>query len=117
MKSIALLRADLLAALLLIGTVSALAGDLPLSPDHERTLKPQDAFRECDSCPEMVVVPAGAYTMGSPKNEKGRDDNEGPQHKVTIAKPFAIGKFEVTVDQFAAFVTESGRDMGSVCDV
>jgi formylglycine-generating enzyme required for sulfatase activity len=55
--------------------------------------------------------------MGSPKNERGRFDNEGPQHKVTIAKPFAMGKFEVTVDQFAAFVDEAGYDMGAKCDV
>ena len=45
-------------------------------------------FRECaKDCPEMVVVPAGDFMMGSPPNEKGRYDNEGPQHKVTIAKP------------------------------
>src|SRR5262249_58322898 len=40
---------------------------------------------------------------------------EGPQHVVAVAKPFAVGKFEVTVDQFAAFVAETGYDAGSVC--
>jgi formylglycine-generating enzyme required for sulfatase activity len=44
----------------------------------------------------MVVVPAGSFAMGSPKNEEGRVQNEGPQHVVTFAKPFAVGKFEVT---------------------
>lgn len=38
----------------------------PLSPDHERALQPKDSFTECAKCPEMVVVPAGEFTMGSP---------------------------------------------------
>jgi formylglycine-generating enzyme required for sulfatase activity len=63
----------------------------------------------------MVVVPAGSFTMGSPASEAGRDNDEGPQHTVTIVKPFAAGKFHVTVDQFAAFVAESGYDAGSKC--
>jgi formylglycine-generating enzyme required for sulfatase activity len=55
----------------------------------------------------MVVVPAGAFTMGSPEAEGGRFPNEGPQHVVTIGKPFAVGKLHVTVDQFAAFLRET----------
>jgi formylglycine-generating enzyme required for sulfatase activity len=62
-------------------------------------------FRDCaDVCPEMVVVPAGSYTMGSPASEKDRSDNEGPQRKVTIAKAFAVGKFEVTFAEWEACV-------------
>jgi formylglycine-generating enzyme required for sulfatase activity/Tfp pilus assembly protein PilF len=87
----------------------------PLSPERERALKAKDVFKECDKCPEMVVVPAGSFTMGSPANEAKRSDAEEPQHAVTIAKPFAIGKFHVTVDQFAAFVAETGYDTGSKC--
>jgi formylglycine-generating enzyme required for sulfatase activity len=79
----------------------------PLTATQERGLKPKDAFRECADCPEMVVVPAGSFTMGSPKDEGGRNDNEGPQHVVTIARPFAVGKLHVTVDQFAAFARDS----------
>src|ERR1043166_1440983 len=63
-------------------------------------------FRDCELCPEMVVIPAGNFLMGSPDTEQNRDDNEGPQRRVTI-KPFALGKFELTVDQFAAFVAET----------
>jgi formylglycine-generating enzyme required for sulfatase activity len=63
----------------------------------------------------MVVVPAGSFTMGSPDSEKGRNSWEGPQHVVTFARPFAVGKLEVTVDQFAAFVRETGYDAGSTC--
>jgi formylglycine-generating enzyme required for sulfatase activity len=56
----------------------------------------------------MVVVPSGAFTMGSPDEEKDRDKDEGPRHVVTISRPFAAGKLQVTVDQFAAFVRERG---------
>jgi formylglycine-generating enzyme required for sulfatase activity len=79
----------------------------PLTAAQERGLKPKDTFRECDNCPEMVVVPAGVFTMGSPEREGGRFPNEGPQHVVTIGRPFAVGKLHVTVDQFAAFVHET----------
>ena len=79
----------------------------PLTATQERGLKPKDTFRECDNCPEMVVVPAGSFTMGSPEREGGRFPNEGPQHVVTIGRPFAVGKLHVTVDQFAGFVRET----------
>jgi hypothetical protein len=52
----------------------------------ERALAPKNVFKECANCPEMVVVPAGEFMMGSPANEKDRNSNESPQHKVTIAR-------------------------------
>jgi formylglycine-generating enzyme required for sulfatase activity len=88
---------------------------LPLSRAEECALRPKDVFKECDKCAEMVVVPAGSFTMGSPASEKDRRDTEGPQHVVTIARPFAVGRFQVTVEQFAAFVAETGHDVGSRC--
>jgi formylglycine-generating enzyme required for sulfatase activity len=63
----------------------------------------------------MVVVPAGSFTMGSPAGEKDRNSDEGPQHVVTISKPFAVGKLHVTVDQFAAFVEATGFQASSSC--
>src|SRR5262245_11770224 len=87
----------------------------PLVPEEEKALKPKDAFKECDVCPEMIVVAAGSFTMGSPKNEPHRVDIEGPQHRVNFAKPFAVGKFEVTVDEFKAFANETGHDTISDC--
>jgi formylglycine-generating enzyme required for sulfatase activity len=68
-----------------------------LTPRQERALKAGNEFSECKKgCPTMVVMPAGQFTMGSPEGEKGRYENEGPQHEVTIAKALAAGKFDVT---------------------
>ena len=64
------------------------------------TMVAGETFRDCDYCPSMVVVPAGSFKMGSPRSEKGREINEGPQHNVTIAKPFAVGQYEVTNDEW-----------------
>ncbi len=72
--------------------------------EARKTPKAGEVFRDCpDVCPEMVVVQAGEFTMGS--NE---DDNEKPPHKVTIGKPFAVGKFTVTFDEWDACVAEGG---------
>ena len=45
---------------------------------------------------DMMAIPAGTFVMGSPNDEEGRDDGEGPQTTVTITKPFWLGKTEVT---------------------
>ena len=80
-----------------------------LKPEAERALKPQASFRECaKDCPAMIVVPAGTFTMGSPATEQGRFDQEGPQHMVTIAKPFAVSKFDVTFADWDACVSVAG---------
>src|SRR5262249_39678827 len=60
------------------------------------------------NCPEMVVVPTGSFMMGSPQSETGRVKDEGPQHKVTLGKPFAVGRFSVTFDQWDACVSNGG---------
>jgi len=65
-------------------------------------------FQDCAECPQMVVVPSGEFIMGSPDNERGRLYYEGPQRKVTIAAPFAVGKFEVTFDEWDACVADEG---------
>jgi len=76
--------------------IYAVANVTALTIAQERALKPKDPFRECTDCPEMIVVPAGSFTMGLPDNEKDRLEDEGPQHDVTIAKLFAVSKFELT---------------------
>lgn len=62
------------------------------------------AFADCTECPEMVVLPAGTFTRGSPEAEPGRSPNEGPRAAVTHARPFALARHEVTRAQFSAFV-------------
>jgi formylglycine-generating enzyme required for sulfatase activity len=69
---------------------------------------PGRQFRDCPICPEMVIVPAGEFLMGSPEHERGRGKDEGPQHRVVIKQPFAVGKFEVTFAQWDACVGEGG---------
>ncbi len=73
------------------------------------------AFRDCPDCPEMVAVPAGSFLMGSPESEEGRFADESPQHKVTIAKPFAVGRTHVTRGQFAKFVEATGYRTDGGC--
>ncbi len=86
-----------------------------LQPGGER-------FRECSDCPEMVIVPSGAFRMGSPATEADRQEDEddragagGAPVEVAIAAPFALARTEVTVGEFAAFVKATGRDMGGGC--
>lgn len=59
--------------------------------------------------PEMVVIPAGTFLMGSPPGEVGRRDNEGPQHRVTISRCFAIGRHAVTFDEYDHFCEATKR--------
>ena len=72
-------------------------------------------FRDCEGCPELVVVPSGKFKMGSPASEKGRGKNEGPTHLVTIGYRFAVGVREVTRGEFGRFVSATNRVMGKSC--
>ncbi|HEY7298995.1 MAG TPA: formylglycine-generating enzyme family protein [Xanthobacteraceae bacterium] len=91
------------------------AGRTPLdalSPQQRISLPPliwrvPDAltqFRDCADCPEMVVVPAGEFTMGSPPSEFGAE----AQHRVTISYPFAVSKFEITFEEWDSCIEEGG---------
>src|SRR6185437_4303490 len=61
----------------------------------------KSVFRDGKDCPLMRVLPAGGFIMGSPEREAGRGSAEGPRHRVVIARPFAIGLYDVTRAQFA----------------
>jgi formylglycine-generating enzyme required for sulfatase activity len=77
-----------------------------------------DPFRECDACPLMVAVHAGSFMMGSTEADRQsavrqgatgeRLENEKPQHRVRITEPFAVGKYEVTFDEWDACVADGG---------
>ena len=66
----------------------------PVSEPAAAALEPGTVFRDCAGCPEMVVVPAGSFMMGSPATEAGRWGAEGPRHRVTIGSAFAAGMYE-----------------------
>ena len=76
-------------------------------------LKPGQVIRDhfmsqASWTPESVIVQAGSFQMGSSAFEEGRKDNEGPQHRVAFRRGFAIGRTEITVAQFRAFVEKTG---------
>ena len=71
-------------------------------------LRPGRTFRDCAACPVMAVLPAGSFTMGSPSHERGRYDSEGPQRRVTIERPFAVGQYEVTFAEWDACASAGG---------
>ena len=84
-------------------------------PSRPSRRQPGEVFRDCPECPELVVVPAGSFTMGSPEDEEGRNDDEGPQRRVRIGYDFAVGRYEVTVGQYAEFVAATGHGMSDTC--
>jgi formylglycine-generating enzyme required for sulfatase activity len=99
-----MLRAAMTLALLALLTPDA-------SAQRKQAERPTGAgavFRDCPACPDMVVVPAGEFLMGSAESERGRSRNEGPQRKVAIGQAFAMGKFEVTFAQWDACAAEGG---------
>ena len=82
-------------------------GTETLVGSQRRCLRPRDSFKDCDTCPEMVVMPAGDFIMGS-ANEHWNAKDEGPLRKVTIDSPFAASKFETTFAEWDGCVTAGG---------
>jgi formylglycine-generating enzyme required for sulfatase activity len=92
-----------------IGLMMLTASAFQSAQNQKAAPKPGSTFKECRNCPEMVVVPAGSFMMGSPADEPERRENER-QHRVSIARPYAIGKTEVTWDQWEACVRDRWCD-------
>jgi formylglycine-generating enzyme required for sulfatase activity len=63
---------------------------------------------------KLAPIPPGNFLMGSPDNESQRQEHEGPQHKVTLTRPFYLGVYPVTLGQFRAFVTATQYQTGTV---
>ncbi len=86
----------------------AVAKPEPITPSYTPPIN------TCTDCPEMVTIPAGSFIMGSSSAEKDNQADEKPTHTVQIRR-FALGKYEVTRQQFSAFVAESGYSAGASC--
>ena len=80
----------------------------PLVNLNKDLSQPKIEFRDCSSCPEMVVLPPGQFTMGSPLYEEFRHEDEGPRRLVEIGYSIAVSKFEVTFDQWDTCVAAGG---------
>ena len=87
----------------------------PPASDPRPARRVGERFRDCPECPELVVVPAGSFTMGSPSWEEGRFEDEGPQRRVTIPSSLAVGVYEVTRGEFGRFVSATGHTTGTSC--
>ena len=74
-------------------------------PKRGRFKSVGDVFRDCPNCPEMVVLPGGFFLMGDASRNSY---SEQPYHPVAIAQPFAVGRYEVTFDEWDACVAEGG---------
>lgn len=97
-------------------TLLALAGSLVLgqatgkvATKSSASMKAGTVFQECRNCPEMMVIPAGSFVMGTPETEANRREHEH-RHEVKIARPFAVSRTEVTWDQWEACVRDGMCD-------
>lgn len=79
----------------------------------EKTPAVGTVFKDCADCPEMVVLPAGSFVMGTPPDETGRQPDEGPQRTVTFARPFAISRYQVTAGELEAYLKHTGVKLKS----
>jgi formylglycine-generating enzyme required for sulfatase activity len=100
----------------------------PAGPEVDKSTQGQDNpdrahlsekfFRDCDTCPELVAIRSGKFAMGSSKEDidsRIAAVNEGPQRDIVIKSTLAVGRFEVTRDQFETFVRSSGHKVGDTC--
>ena len=71
---------------------------------HEPQTKIGHIFKDCEACPEMIVVPPGIYIMGLGAKRL----RDGPPHRVNILKPFAAGRYEITFQEWLACVADNG---------
>jgi formylglycine-generating enzyme required for sulfatase activity len=86
----------------------------PAAPAAKAPEAPAAKVAPCKDCPEMVLIPAGSFTMGSPSSDRERKDNESPRVEISI-RAFAMGKYPVTRGQFAEFVRATGYKPARKC--
>ncbi|MBB6093293.1 formylglycine-generating enzyme required for sulfatase activity [Povalibacter uvarum] len=89
--------------LILLGTQSCTSG------------APREATRECEFCPEMVVVPHGVGIVGASATDRFRNPDELPERRFQISESFAVSRYEVTRAQYEAFVRATGQEIRGEC--
>lgn len=101
----------------LCSAISRKIGASAFEPKNGVDVDPRDlpdlaVFKDTDAtwCPELVIIPAGSFLMGSPPDEAERRDVEDPQHQVTFEKRLALGRHAVTVGEYRRFVAATGHD-------
>jgi len=77
---------------------------------HAAHLPPLAVFRDRPNTPEMVVIPAGEFRMGSFEDEEGHQRCEAPLHRVRIDRPFALGRKPVTFEEYDRFCYATGQE-------
>ena len=109
------------ASFALLAFPSAFAQSTTASTTPSTTVK---TIRDCADCPEMMIVAAGSFEMGSSLDERIREgvpprfaDRETIVHRVTISKPFAMSRNEITRGMYAKFVAETKRPDPAACGV
>jgi formylglycine-generating enzyme required for sulfatase activity len=106
---LALLAGAMSALIVVAGAAAWFAGFAPLrGPWGAHAAQPLSMFRDCGACPEMVVLPAAEF---------GTDNHAEAGKRRAAARTIAVGRFEVTVEEFAAFVDQTGHDVGQQCNV
>ena len=85
---------------------------LPVGREDKQTAAalPGTAFKDCDTCPEMVVIPAGTFIQGTVSAGKDSETNEVPGRLVAIDYALAVSRYEITKAQFARFADETGHE-------
>ena len=97
------------------GVTAVVLGGIAAAPAW--AADPPALFRDCPDCPEMVRVPAGTFVMGTPSADPrvAATRAESQAVIVRIAKPFAIGRVELTRREYRAFIADSGYDVRGPC--
>ncbi len=82
--------------------------NVPPEPEAPAVPQPGEIFRDWETGPELVVLPAGEFRMGSADNELDRWSNEGPCHQVSIGYSLAVGRYPVTFEDWDLCVADAG---------
>ena len=119
----------LVCASILLPVLAASEGDVSYELANGRKVSPLESFRECDVCPEMIVMPLGAFLMGAKPGEsrnpfdiygpnatgrmRGPDEiniipSEHPRHRVEMDIPYAMAVNELTYAEWMACVEDGG---------